>query len=541
MRLLSQRPRHRALRVVERDAAMKILAPDELRALEQRVFDGLGLPPVLVMDTAGRAVADAIVARLGGGLGRTAEVLCGVGNNGGDGLVVARVLADRGWQVRCWIAGDEDRWSAESLVHRRAAARHGRVAFGTVTEDLAPLHAALLAADLVVDALVGIGIRGELRGPVRALLDCAVATLSARRHAAVTVAVDLPSGLCAHSGLVLGAALPCDVVVTMAALKPGLLRGAGPSLWRHVVIADIGVPAAWWQDDARQVVLDAAWARQALPPRHDDVHKYRAGHALVVAGSPGMAGAALLASKACLQAGAGLTTLWTDPQLQMALQGRLPDLMVAVDGGELAAFAALVERCHAAAAGPGLGRSAACALRLAHLYAQPRLPLVLDADALAWLAGHHAEAPTRDVPAVLTPHTGEAARLLQCDVAAIAADPWHAAQQLAAQFAAVVVLKGPQTVIATADRRLAIHHRPNAALAKAGSGDVLAGIIVALLAQGLAPFEAAALGVFLHGEAGARLRQRSGRRAGLASQLPGELARVIASLEHPLVPAHADR
>lgn len=519
---------------------MIVLDPPQIRQLEQRLFDGLGLPPELVMDTAGRAVADAITRRLGLGNGRRAEVVCGVGNNGGDGLVVARVLADRGWRARCWVCGDEQRWSPEARVHRHALAGHGDVEIIALADDFDALARALACAPLAVDALAGIGLEGPLRSPLREAVACASAACCHGAPKPYTVAIDVPSGLNAQTGQAAGPVWPCDLVVTMAAPKPGLLRADGPRLWRDLEVADIGLPPQWCESVARGIWLDAAWARATLPRRSEEGHKYRNGHALVVAGSRGKAGAALLTASACMRAGAGLTTLATDPLVRDAVLARLPDLMVEalpendplqpVRAGRYAAFGA----------GPGLGQGVQQSAVLEALYAAGDVPLLLDADALGWLGGA-GQLPQRAVAAVITPHAGEAARLLQWSAESVTADPWRAAVALADRYRTVAVLKGPHTLVVAPDGRWALCTRPNAALAKAGSGDVLAGAIVALLAQGLAPFEAAALGVYLHAEAGQQMRQRWGTRSGLASELAHQLGRAIAALERPLVPSRADR
>lgn len=511
---------------------MHVLETAQIRALEQRLFGDLGLPPALVMDTAGRAIADAIARRLGDGQGRSAQILCGVGNNGGDGLVVARILGGRGWRVTCWIVGDETRWSPEAGLHRDALPHVPDVDVQPCPALEDPrwrdLQDVVFRAALVVDALTGIGLQGDLREPMRSCvqLDCG---------RAFVVAADVPSGLCAQTGKILGAAMPCDLVVSMGALKPGLLLGDGPNLWRDAEVADIGIPAPWLDNcGPTGQLLTGEWARAQLPMRDDAGFKNRFGHALIVAGSPGKAGAALLATLACMRTGAGLTTLATDAEVLPRVEGRLPDAMITSQPTEQQAMDALIAGKQAVAIGPGLGLDDKKRHLLQALLAAPQ-PKVIDADALTLMATHPELRKALTAQAIITPHPGEAARLLQTTTAAITAEPRLHARQLADQLGAVVVLKGARTLIVAPDGRWAISNAPNAALAKAGSGDVLTGAIAALLAQGMAPFAAAALGVQLHALAGKTLLARWGKRAGLASDLARFLGLVVADLERPLV------
>lgn len=514
---------------------MRILDPEAVRRLDRRAIDELGLPAALLMDTAGRAIAAAISERLGDGRGRAAVVLAGAGNNGGDGWVVARLLAGQGWRVEVVLAGDADKMTDETRLHHRAALRCGGVAVRTIAApvdaaDLAAVDAALRRAAVIVDALAGIGLQGPLREPLASL---AALLGGDPRPAALTVAVDVPSGLCAASGRILGgAAVRCDLVVAMAALKPGLLLGRGPELYRAWQVADIGIPPAWLAAEPCATLLDDAEARAWLPARPDHGHKGSFGHLLAIAGSPGKVGAALLCAEAALRVGTGLLTLATWPAARPQLEGRLADAMVeglTAAPGEAVDVAALTARKTAAVVGPGLGVGPAETALVAQLCDRGPLPLVLDADALSALA--QLPVPAAAVPWVLTPHPGEMARLLGCSVAEVEADRLGAARRAAARWNAVVVLKGHRSLIAAADGRWAVCDRPNAALARGGSGDVLAGVIGGLLAQGCAPFDAARLGVWLHSRAGALLRQQAGSRAGLAVDLARAVGAAVQQLE----------
>ena len=518
---------------------MRLLWPAQVRALDERTSSELGLGPEMLMETAGRGVVDAIVARIGGdGAGRLATVLCGAGNNGGDGFVVARELHDRGYRVHAWAVGDPSKMSEAAALHHDACVRSGCKPRWTqdapTGHEQKTLHRSLLRSTVIVDALLGIGPSAELRDPLRGW----VAQLDGR-HEALKVAIDVPSGLCATSGRILGVAAHVDLVVTMAAAKPGLWLGAGPSLWRELVVVDIGVPRRWLAGATPTIqLLDDAEVAAMLPPRPDDAYKNRFGHLLVVAGSPGRSGAALLASQAGLRGGAGLVTLATGGEVRTRLEGQVPDLMVeAIRGGaaEAARVAKLLAGKAAIVVGPGMGTTSADIDLLGRLCDGAEGPLVLDADALTILGEKPAAAAAAVGRLVLTPHPGEAARLLGVEVPEVLVEPLAAARQIATRFGAVVVLKGSRTLVVDAER-LAIVPTPEPALAVAGTGDVLAGLIGALLAQGCTPWVAACLGVAVHNRAGAAVATSVGRRASTASDVLGAIGAVWLALD-ALVPA----
>ncbi|MSQ84442.1 MAG: NAD(P)H-hydrate dehydratase [Myxococcales bacterium] len=528
---------------------MLIVSAEQIRQLESRTFSELGLPPALVMDTAGRAIADQISKRLGPGNGRWLTVLAGVGNNGGDGLVVARVLAAQGYRCEVFVAGDHGKMTAETRLHFEAAKRHGGVEFRWVKDtlrgpELQGLRRSLGRSAAIVDALTGLGLHGELREPVLTM----AAQLDGR-YRALTVSVDLPSGLCSATGKVLGSAVKCHLVVTMTAAKPGLFLGAGPEQWQELVVADIGIVPKWLQAQTPTgELLNDNDAAQLLPARPESGHKGTFGHAFVVAGSPGKGGAAILCAGAALRTGVGLVTLATSGEIRQRLEGSIPDIMVeAVRGGasEAKRLEKLLHGKDAVVVGPGLGTGAAELDLVQRLCSLSAVPVLLDADALTILAGKPEATETAKGRLVLTPHPGEMARLLGCEVAEVTADRMAAATKAAHKWQAVVVLKGERTLIVAPDGNWAICNQPNAALAKGGSGDVLAGIIGSLLAQGLTPLVASKVGVHLHSKAGQLMRNRWGSRGGIASDLVGCTAAALGALQGvevpELVPAEVER
>jgi len=457
----------------------EFLTSAQMRAIEDGQISAGHVSGAALMERAGRAVVQAIAAQ-GRGPGR-ARVLCGPGNNGGDGFVIARLLQQAGWQVSAEFWGDAARLPADARRMHDLWAKVG------------PIHplGAGGRADLVVDALYGTGLSRPLPEPVIAALKGV--------DAGAVVAVDIPSGLDADGGAILGHVLRADLTVTFHRAKPGHIFGAGPALCGQLQVADIGLSRAPLPPDVLR----------AVAPRSQDVaksqgHKYAHGHALVLAGAQG--GAARLAARAALRSGAGVVTLACPPEARADHAARLDAVMLRGwdDIDALLADARLSAVC----IGPGFGLQEkallAKALRMDPRPAQGLAPRVrvLDADALTLLARDAGLRADLDASCILTPHHGEFARLFP-DLTA--ESPPDAARKAAVRMGAVVLLKGPATVIAAPDGRakvnVALGARAVPWLATAGAGDVLAGIIAGLAARGLAPFDAACTGAWLHTEA----------------------------------------
>lgn len=450
-----------------------------------RLAIAAGIPGMTLMEAAGRAVADAAQELAPQG---PILVVAGPGNNGGDGFVAARRLAAAGRDVTILLAGDPARLRGDAAT-----------AFfrwpGTTQAATLPLP----DAGLVIDALFGAGLDREVTGTAAGL----VAAMNA--HPAPVLAVDLPSGLHADTGQPLGAAVHADATVTFFRRKPAHLLYPGRALCGRLVLADIGIPASVLDEIAPRAFENtpALWGAAYRPPEAE-AHKFRRGNALVVSGPMARTGAARLAAAAALRAGAGLVTLASPPSAFAVNAAHLTAVMlVRLDGPEALAGRLADPRLTAAALGPALGTGAAERSLVETALAAPPA-LVLDADALTLWQGDpatlFAAIHTRRKPVILTPHEGEFARLFPDLTGAPRPERARAA---AARSGAILVLKGPDTCIATPDGRLAINANAPPWLATAGSGDVLAGIATGLLAQGLPGFEAAAAAVWLHGAAGA--------------------------------------
>ena len=494
-----------------------------------------GLDGFTLMETAGRAAARAIRRAFPAARRAGALVLCGKGGNGGDGFVVARALAEAGWDVDVIRTADApvpDAARHLAVLTALADRLPGRVRIGPF-DGLRGL-AARRAPGLIVDALLGTGRAGALRDPLGDLVRWANA------HDAPRVALDVPTGLDADTGAVPDAAVRAALTVTFGAAKPGLFLGEGPAHAGRVVVAEIGLPRGLL--DARIEAEGGAWrsteawARAVLPRRAADANKYTAGLALVVAGSPAFTGAPVLAAQAAARAGAGYVRLAAPEPAVPTLAAKLTEVALTPlpwgpDGldarGTASALADLLPKAQSLLVGPGVGRDSGTARTVRAVLAAFDGPAVVDADGLAaldpdWLAAH---ARGR---LVLTPHTGELKRLAGDDVDLD--DRIGAARRLAAAWGVVLVLKGLPSVVATPEGAVFVGGPHATALATAGTGDVLAGLTAGFLAQGLAPPDAALLALHVGGRAAWAWAAGRAAAAMQASDLLALVPRVLHAL-----------
>ncbi len=479
-------------------AAIALYTAAEVRELDRLAIETQGLSAYQLMGRAGQALSDCIslqwprVSRV--------CVLCGAGNNGGDGYVLARLLRQHGHEVLV-------RYLAEPSGLQGAAAQAADEFFsaGGVAEAWA---GELPAAGLLVDALLGTGLDRPVEGAFRAAIEAINA------HPAAVLAVDIPSGLHADTGRVLGIAVEAQRTLTFIGRKRGLYTAAGVHHAGVSEFADLDVPASVHaQVTAGAQLIDAPLQAWIVQPRRRDTHKGQVGHVLVVGGAPGMAGAARMAAEAAARCGAGLVSIATHPQHAATLNTGCPELMV--HGIEAARdLQPLLERASVVVVGPGLGRTD-WSRQLLETVLDSSLPLVVDGDALYLLA---LDPLTRD-NWILTPHPGEAARLLGQTSGDIQADRFAAARQLSSDFGGVVVLKGAGTLVARAGQPLRLCDRGNPGMASGGMGDVLSGVLAALLGQGVAAGEAAEAAVYLHARAADLAAAAAGERGLLATDV----------------------
>ena len=523
-----------------------LLTGAEMRAADAAATSVLGVPSLILMENAGRGIAGIIRRELdaGDGVKRDGDVaiVCGAGNNGGDGFVAARHLARAGVPVHVVLTAPPGAARGDAALNLTALQRMGGVAIadGSAWTTDAPWRSWFAGAAIVVDAIFGTGFRGALEGAPAAAV-AAMNTALARK-----IAVDIPSGLNADTGRADGVVFRADVTATMGACKLGLFVDADAPVGR-VEVVELGVPIlvdghadANGAVGARTHLLDEPGIAAILPRRRASAHKGSAGHLLVVAGAPGKTGAAVLVGQSALRSGAGLVTIASTAPGQAALDAKVVELMTAryskgaeVESDEaVAALTKLAERCQALAIGPGIPTSDGMHAVVRRLATAAARPMVLDADALNAL-GTDAPAVLAPAPAprVLTPHPAEMGRLTGLSTADVQADRLGVARRLAAATGAIVVLKGARTVIAAPDGRAFVSPIACAALATAGSGDVLCGMVGALLAGGAEPLAAAQVAVFVHGLAGEALSVDLGDGVA-AGDLPIAIASVIARLQH---------
>jgi len=502
---------------------LPVFTAAEMRALDARAIRDLGIPGPRLMDAAGSGAAALVARWLAPIRKRSVVVVCGKGNNGGDGFVVARRLRARGAAVRVFLVGrrgDVRDDAADALGRWR-----GRIEEIGGEAALGGLARALDRADVVVDALLGTG----LTGPARGLVAAAVEAINRAGQAGVPIiALDVPSGLGSDHGALLGATVRATHTVTFAGLKRSLLLHPAAAHAGAVEIVDIGVPA----DEVRRGIgtwrLEAADARRCFPAREPDAHKGRFGHLLIVAGSLGKTGAAVLAGRAALRSGVGLCTIAVPASQQPIVATQAPEYMTealpetSARTLSLAAKDRLLElagRMDAVALGPGLSLDPETQELARALIRDLDRPMVVDADALSALAGHLDLLRRAAGPRALTPHPGEMARMAGTSIEVAQADRVEGARAFAREHGVALALKGAGTVIAGPDGHVAINPTGNPGMAKGGSGDVLTGIVGALLARELDTVTALEAGGYLHGLAGDVAARERGEYAMIASDI----------------------
>jgi len=519
-----------------------LLTAEEMRALDRRTIDGGRATGAELMRRAGHGVVACLERRYGSLLGYRALVLCGTGNNGGDGFVVAARLKERGCTVVAVVCGDATRIAGDAAGARDAAVAAGITPRTATTEAaLGDIVRGFDAWDLGLDALLGTGARGMPEGAIAA----GVQALRELDEAGTRViAIDVPTGVDSDTGAIARRAVRADLTVTFGAPKRGHLLYPGRAFTGELEVVDIGlvVPAAG--DAIGRVRLANAQSMTALVPRRDPrAHKGTAGRVLVVGGSRGLTGAVALAARAASRAGAGYVQVAVPAGVHDVLAAKLTEQMPVACGAAGAAtfgadafdaIAAHFPHVDCVAIGPGLSRDPAAAELARRVIAAATCPVVIDADGLNALG-----APDGAIGAgtyVLTPHVGEAARLTGLAAGAIEAARIDAPRDWAKRWNAVVVLKGAPTVTAAADGRAVVNPTGNAGMATAGMGDVLTGAVAALVAQGLGTFEAAMLAVHAHGLAGDLVAAGHGALGLVAGDVCEALPRALATLERgPLV------
>jgi NAD(P)H-hydrate epimerase len=503
---------------------LPVLDNEAMREADRRTIEDLGVASLTLMENAATGVVDAL--RDSFPEARRILILCGRGNNGGDGLAAARLLSGGDLEVKVLLFADPKDLSPDAAENFRRAEAAGVPIVIVDDDDLSAVDAELEPdpPDLVVDALLGTGIDRPLGGRLAAVVDRIEGA-----HLEV-LAVDVPTGLNGSSATVPGPVMPADLTVTFAALK---LCHVLPPACLHcgeVAVAEIGIPEAVLESGCELRWVEADDVALLLPDRRADSHKGGFGHLLLVAGAEGRGGAVAMAAQTAVVAGSGLVTMAVPQPAVQVVDGAcleaMTHAMACDDRGEMAGpdgLGELIGRMTAIATGPGMGTGDGAAATLDWILNEWQGPLLLDADAINLLAGRPERLAGRDYPPVLTPHPGELARFLGQSTEAVVADRVGAARDAASRAQAVVVAKGFRTVVAEPDGGVFINPTGDAGLASGGSGDVLTGAIGAFLAQGLEPERAAIIGCWLHGRAG-ELGGEEWPAAVPASTLPGLVA-----------------
>jgi ADP-dependent NAD(P)H-hydrate dehydratase / NAD(P)H-hydrate epimerase len=501
---------------------MKLVTAELMRNLDRRTIEDVGLPSLVLMENAGRSTYQ-ILRREFPHLPGPIIVLAGRGNNGGDGFVVARYLAHAGFAVTVLLLASRDQVQGDALVNLKILDEIGVEVEEVLGEDqLSSVTHRLSRAALVVDALLGTG----LNSPVRGLLAQVIARVNQVRPP--VLAVDIPSGLSADTGEPLGAAVEAEVTVTYGYPKIGQILPPGRDFVGRLWQVDISIPPNLAQGITTELA-EASEMRRLLPPRPFASHKGTFGHLVVVAGSEGKTGAAALTAEAALRTGAGLVTAAVPASLNDVLEVKLTEAMTlplpeaegarALGEQAWAPLRDFVTDKTAVALGPGLGTHPETQEVVRALIRDCPLPLVIDADGVNALAGQLEVLKGAAGPRILTPHPGEMARLLGATSKEVQSRRLDSARSFAAAQGVWVVLKGAQTVVADPEGRLSLNPTGNPILASGGTGDVLSGLIGGFLAQGLPPWDAARLGVYLHGLAADYLETGVGPRGHLAGDL----------------------
>ena len=516
---------------------MRLSTAAQMKEMDRRAIEERGIPSPVLMERAARHVAEEAVRfleRENGSCGRRpyrAAVFCGPGNNGGDGAAAARFLAERGLETRAFLVGSREKMTADTRLMVERLAQAGLALEDWQTEEQKDWCA---CADLILDALLGVGLRGEVRPGVKETI------LWLDSLDKPVLAVDIASGIHSDTGEVMGAALHAAVTVTFTLPKFGHLEGQGGYYTGELKTADIGIPEdvveqvlAEKDDEGKAPVFEAcdgACAGRLLPRRRPDGHKGTFGRVSITGGSIGLTGAPVLASRGAARCGSGLIFLGVPESIYPVTAASCLEVMpspLSDQNGRISsrAFFQILERlnsCDAGLIGPGLGRSQELSLLVCKLLEQTAVPLVLDADGLYAVKDRKEllrQRQEKGLVTILTPHEGEFAYL----GGDLSLGRRRAALRFAERYGCILALKGPATVTASPDGRVYINTTGNNGMAKGGSGDVLAGMVLSFLGQGMEPVEAAALAVYLHGLAGDLCRDRLGEYG----MLPGDLAEEI--------------
>lgn len=521
---------------------MRVVTAHTMQEIDKRAIDEFGISGLKMMENAGCRCADEIIAQYGG-RGR-AVVIAGKGNNGGDGYVIARLLSQSGWNIKVYVMAGRDRISGDAAINLEKlpqAIIHYCPLAGQLT---ALLRENIYQADVIVDAMLGTGLRSDITGVYMEAIE--LINASGRP----IVAVDIPSGIHGTTGRVLGDAVRASSTVTFAFAKLGHVLYPGAEHTGRLIIADIGIPPQLMETASGYDFLNEEAIGPLLHRRDRQAHKGQFGHCLIIAGSAGKTGAAALSANSAVRAGSGLVTLAVAESLHRILEIKTTEVMTVAlpdaNSGHLtsSAFPAIVKLLagkDAVAIGPGLDRRPGTTSLVHNIVESVSLPLVIDADGLNALAEDiDVLRRKKSASVILTPHPGEMARLLGASIPDVEAIRISVAQEFARNFGIYLVLKGARTIIASPAGTAAINGSGNPGMASGGMGDVLTGIITSLLGQGYCAWDACRLGVFIHGYAADLVAEEKGeigiRATDVQEMLPYAYNKLLKTTQGELIP-----
>jgi len=514
---------------------MKLATTEMMRKLDQKAIEEFGIPGLVLMENAARSTVSAIFRHFSDLLTKRVGIFAGRGNNGGDAFAVARYLINRGVFCQVYLLTAQEEVRGDAATNLKILTRMGGEIFPIRNaEELEARQAQVARNDLLIDGILGTGLKGPVKGLYRKVIEF-INSLNLP-----VVAIDIPSGLDADNGQILGTSIRASLTVTLGLAKRGLLVQPGLQFTGKLVIADISIPSAAVEAERiKDNLIEGSEFSHLLLPKRPNAHKGDFGHLLILAGSPGKTGAAAMACQAAVRVGTGLVTLGIPESLNPIMEVKITEAMtepLPETKGKTLAFRAhkrindLFFHKNALAIGPGLSVHSETARLIRRVALETDLPMVIDADGLTAFAGKMDLLRKTRGRVVLTPHPGEMARLLGSSVQDIQQDRIQAARNFAETYGLILILKGANSIIASPEGDIFINPTGNPGMATGGMGDVLTGMVGGFLAQGFVPLEAAKLGVFLHGLAGDLVAHKKGERGMAATDLIEETPRLLRAL-----------
>lgn len=508
---------------------MYLVTAEQMRQVDHNTITELGIPEMVLMENAGKSVVEFLKEQFHDLKNKTITIVAGAGNNGGDALVVARYLHQLGIPVKVFICAERE-LSPSAKQNYEILSRLPVKLYPLDSENsMHLLKVTVNYSDILIDGLLGTGVNREVTGRIGQIIDIA------NRRSCIKVAIDVPSGLNSDTGEIWGRCLKADYTVALAQPKRGHMLNKGIKYCGQVVTKDIGIPEEIYETlNLNCKLIEDSILQVCREPRSRTSHKGTYGHLLAVGGSMGMSGAVTLVAQAALRAGVGLVSCAVPEAVQLHVAVNVPEAMVyPIVGGNyfgtdfVGQLPELLKGKKAIVAGPGMGAQEVTGTVILELLQAARCPIVIDADGLnmseLWLK----QVSNVNIPVVLTPHPGEMARMTGLETSYIQSNRLEVAQNFAEQYHVWLVLKGANTVIAAPDGKIYVNGADSPALAVAGSGDVLAGMIGAFLAQGMQPQDACCCAVYLHGLAGQVVSETVGETSSKASDIIQAIATVL--------------